>query len=105
MNKGIFALALGALLLAQSFVTEAQQPKKIPRIGYLSTSDIGADTGRFDGIRQRLRELGYIEGQNIVIDYRSGGRNLDRYREAVAELVRLKVDIIVVGAGRPASGL
>lgn len=79
---------------------KAQQPaKKIPRIGFLSTSDTGADTGRFEGIRQRLRELGYIEGQNIVIDYRSGGSNLDRYREVAEELARSKVDIIVVGGG------
>ena len=77
----------------------AQQPNKVPRIAFLSTSDTGADNARFDGIRQRLRELGYIDGQNIVIEYRSGGRDLDRYQKIVAELARLKFDIIVVGGG------
>ena len=77
----------------------AQQPKQIPRIAFLSTSNSRADNTRYDGIRQQLRELGYIEGQNIVIEYRSGGRDLEGYRKAVAELARLNVDIIVVGGG------
>jgi ABC-type uncharacterized transport system substrate-binding protein len=94
---GLFALVVTLAMCGA--VADAQQPKKGPRIAFLSTSDTAADSARFDGIRQRLRELGYIEGQNITIDYRSGGRNLDRYHEVVAELVRLKVDIIVVGGG------
>jgi putative ABC transport system substrate-binding protein len=77
----------------------AQQPKQIPRIAFLSTSNSRADNTRYDGIRQQLRELGYIEGQNIVIEYRSGGRDLEGYRKAVVELARLNVDIIVVGGG------
>jgi ABC-type uncharacterized transport system substrate-binding protein len=91
--------ALCAMLLALCASAHAQPTKKIPRVGFLSTSDTGADTGRFEGVRQRLRELGYIEGQNIAIDYRSGGRNLDRYRQVAEELARSKVDIIVVGGG------
>jgi len=99
MNQRIFVLALGALLFALCPFADAQQAKQIARIAYLSTSDTGADNSRYDRIRQQLRELGYIEGQNIVIEYRSGGRDLDRYRKAAAELARLNVDIIVVGGG------
>jgi putative ABC transport system substrate-binding protein len=99
MNKSLSIGLLATILLATTSPGQAQQARKIPRIGYLSTSDTGADIGRFEGIRQRLRELGYIEGQNIVIEYRSGGRNFDRYQDAAAELLRLKVDIIVVGGG------
>jgi putative ABC transport system substrate-binding protein len=87
------------VLLTLYIPAQAQQPKQIPRIAFLSTSDTRADNARYDGIRQQLRELGYIEGQNIVIEYRSGGRDLDRYRKAAAELARLNVDIIVVGGG------
>ena len=94
------ARVLSILLVLLAFaVIATAQPKKIPRIAFLSTSETGADSGRFDGIRQRLRELGYIEGQNIAIEYRTGGAKLERYQETVVELVRLKVDIIVVGGG------
>jgi putative ABC transport system substrate-binding protein len=99
MESKITAFILCAILFALCSFAEAQQAKKVPRIGYLSTSDTGADFGRFDGIRQRLRELGYIEGHNIAIEYRTGGAKLERYHEVVADLVRLKVDIIVVGGG------
>jgi hypothetical protein len=87
------AILLCAVLFALCWSAQAQQPKKLPRIGYLSTSDAGADIGRFNGIRRHLRELGYTEGQNIAIEYRTGGAKLDRYQEVVAELVRLKMDI------------
>ena len=95
---------VGLVTLALTFVlggavAQAQQPTKIPRVAFLSTSDTRSDNARYDGIRQHLRELGYIEGQNIVIEYRSGGRDLEGYRKAVAELARLNVDIIVVGGG------
>ncbi len=82
---------------------EAQQPKKVPRIGYLSSGDPAGESARAEGIRLALRELGYIEGQNIAIEYRYGmGRgNVDRAPELAAELVRLKVDIIVVAGGGP----
>jgi putative ABC transport system substrate-binding protein len=99
MNQRIFVLALGALLFALGPFAAAQQAKKVPRIAYLNTSDTGADSNRYNGIRQRLRELGYIEGQNIAIEYRSGGRDLERYQKIVAELVRLKVDVIIIGGG------
>jgi putative ABC transport system substrate-binding protein len=80
-------------------VAEAQQPKKVPRIGYLSVSDAATESTRFEGIRLALRERGYIEGQNIAIEYRYAEGKRDRFPELAAELVRLKVDIIVVAGG------
>jgi putative ABC transport system substrate-binding protein len=77
----------------------AQQPKKIPRIGYLSMSDATTESARVEAIRQALRELGYIEGQNIAFEYRYSQGKRDRAPELAAELVRLKVDIIVVAGG------
>jgi putative ABC transport system substrate-binding protein len=99
VSKAILCLALCAMLFALSYSASAQQPKKIPRIAFLWTSNSANSLARFEEIGQRLRELGHVEGENITIEYRSGGRNLDRYREVAAELVRLKVDIIVVGGG------
>ncbi|HEX7233030.1 MAG TPA: ABC transporter substrate-binding protein [Candidatus Binatia bacterium] len=91
---------LGALILALSVEAGAQQSKTISRVAFISSSDTGADrVRRFDGIRQHLRELGYIEGQNIVIEYRPGSSDLNRYQKIVAELTRLKVDVIIVGGG------
>ena len=78
----------------------AQQPKKILRIGYLSAQDPAGESTRSETIRAALRERGYIEGQNIATEYRYTERKPDRYPELVAELVRLKVDIIVVAGGR-----
>src|SRR5215469_12662203 len=89
-------------VLALSISAEAQQPKKVPRIGYLSNADAATDSargGRAEGIRLALRELGYIEGQNIAIEYRYAEGKVDRAPELAAELVRLKVDIIVVASG------
>ena len=79
----------------------AQQSKKVPRIGYLSQFDPARESTRSEAIRLALRERGYIEGQNIAIEYRYAGGKVDRFAELVAELVRLKVDIIVVAAGGP----
>ena len=76
---------------------EAQQTKKIPRIGYLSSTDSSAVSDRSAPFRQALRELGYVEGENIVIEYRYAEH--ERQRAHAAELVRLKVDIIVVASG------
>jgi putative ABC transport system substrate-binding protein len=78
-----------------------QQAKKVPRIGYLSALDVATESNRAETIRQGLRELGYIEGQSIEIDYRYSERKIDRASELIAELVRLKVDIIVVAGGDP----
>jgi ABC-type uncharacterized transport system substrate-binding protein len=95
----ITSLALGAMLVALSYSASAQQPKKVTRIGYLSPVDAATDSPRADGIRLALRELGYIEGQNIAIEYRYAEGRPDREPGLAAELVRLKVDIIVVASG------
>ena len=87
------------MLFALCYSVSAQQPKKVPRIGYLSPVDPATDSARAEGIRLALRELGYIEGQNIAIEYRYAEGRPEREPGLAAELVRLKVDIIVVAAG------
>jgi putative ABC transport system substrate-binding protein len=87
------------MLLAPCSVAEAQQPKKIHRIGYLSPNNPALESTRSEAIRQALRERGYIEGQNITIEYRYADGKVDRFSERAAELVRLKVDLIVVSGG------
>jgi len=87
------------MLLAFCFSAEAQQPKKIPLIGYLSVYDPATESARSEPIRLALRERGYIEGQNIAIEYRYADGKRDLYPELAAELVRLKVDIIVLAGG------
>src|SRR5690242_12244561 len=96
----VLVVALYALLLALRFSAEAQQQvKKIRRIGYLSAYDKASEAGRAAGVRLALRQLGYIEGQNIAIEYRYAEGKRDRYPDFAAELVRLKVEIIVVAGG------
>ena len=102
MKRKITVLALYAMLFAPSFPAEAQQPKKVPRIGYLSLLDPAAEFTRAEGIRLAMRELGYIEGQNIAIEYRYAEGKQDRAPEFAAELVRLNVDIIVAAGGNVA---
>jgi ABC-type uncharacterized transport system substrate-binding protein len=99
MSTKILASLLTAALVASTHLAAAQQPKKVPRIGYLSSVDRPTDLPRAEGIRRGLRELGYIEGQNIAIEYRYAEGRPDREPGLAAELVRLKVDIIVVAAG------
>ena len=87
------------VLHALGVTASAQQPKKVPTIGYLSAGDAAPQSTRAAAIRLALRELGYIEGQNIASEYRYAGEKRDRAPELAAELVRLKVDIIVVTGG------
>jgi putative ABC transport system substrate-binding protein len=101
MTKRILGFALSSMLLAPSFPAEAQQPKKIARIGYLSNTEPGRESARAEAIRLALRELGYVEGQNIAIEYRYAEEKRERLPELAAELVRLKVDIIVALGGDP----
>ena len=90
-----------AVLLAVAVIAEAQQPKKIPGIGYISSGNPASESTRAEAIRLALRELGYIKGQNIAVEYRYAEGKVDRFPKLAAELVRLKVDIIVVvGGGR-----
>jgi putative tryptophan/tyrosine transport system substrate-binding protein len=92
------SILVAVVLLVLGVIAEAQQPKKVPRIGYLSPFDPASDSTRSEAIRRALSELGYIEGQNIAIEYRYAEGKLDRFPELAAELVRLQVDVIV-GAG------
>jgi ABC-type uncharacterized transport system substrate-binding protein len=93
VKRKIFALTLSAMVFSLCVSVEAQQPKKVFRIGYLSQND------RFEAIRVALRELGYIEAQNLVFERRYAEGKRDRYPELASDLVRLKVDLIVVSGG------
>src|SRR5262245_30500554 len=101
-HKVALFLLLTASILITFLSAEAQPPKKVPRIGYLSPTDPASESTRSEGIRLALRALGYIEGQNIATEYRYVEGKIDRYPELTAELVRLKVDIIVVAGGSQA---
>jgi putative tryptophan/tyrosine transport system substrate-binding protein len=97
------AILLGVMLLALSVPSvDAQQPMKVPRIGFLSAPSRSAQSARHEAFRQGLRELGYMEGKNIVIEWRYAEGQLERLPDLAAELVRLKVDVIVAG-GLPAA--
>jgi ABC-type uncharacterized transport system substrate-binding protein len=98
MNKKFVSLALSPLLLALSFRAEAQQPVKVPRIGLLSATSSTQPALATEAFRQGLRELGYVEGKNIVVEYRHAEGQVDRLPTLAAELVRLKVDVIYSGS-------
>jgi putative ABC transport system substrate-binding protein len=101
MKKATVPILVAVILLTVAIVTEAQQPKKVPRIGYLWPGNPTSETTDSEAIRQALRELGYIEGQSIAFEYRYADGKPDRFPELAAELVRLKVDIIVVAGNAP----
>jgi putative ABC transport system substrate-binding protein len=93
----ILIYVLSALIVATIHLAEAQQPKKVPRIGVLIALSPSAISDRIEAFRQGLRELEYVEGKNIVIEYRSAEGKFDRLPHLAAELVRLKIDVIVTG--------
>jgi putative ABC transport system substrate-binding protein len=95
MVRNIIGVVLGALFLAFSVPAEAQQPARIPRIGILNAGSASSAPARVEAFRQRLRELGYVEGKNIVIEYRYAEGKLERLPDLAGELVGLKVDVIV----------
>src|SRR5262245_42415000 len=100
MNKRKFgSFVLCALLFALCQCAEAQQPKKVPLIGYLTSAALARGSIPSEAIRRALREIGYIEGENIAFEYRYAEGKRDRYLELAAELARLKVDVIVVAGG------
>src|SRR5688572_6088028 len=101
MHKKITRRAFCSLLLALPLTARAQQPKKVPRIGYLSNNNPASDSARAEAIRLALRERGYTEGQNIASEYRYAEGRRDRLPALAAELVRLKIDIIVALGGDP----
>ena len=100
-RAAVTSILIAAILLAVAVIAHAQQPKKVPRIGYLSNGDPATESTGSEAIRLALRELGYVEGQNIATEYRYTEGKRDRLPDLLAELVRLKVDVIVTGG--PAS--
>jgi putative tryptophan/tyrosine transport system substrate-binding protein len=96
MKKKFWGLTLCALLLALSVRVEAQQAKKIPRIGFIASGTPSTSAPYRDAFQQGLRGLGYVEGKNIVVEYRFAEGKLDRIPDLTTELVGLKVDAIVV---------
>jgi len=101
MKKAALSILVVVAMLAVAVIAEAQQPKKTPLLGYLSGVNRASESTRAEAIRLALRELGYIEGQNIAIEYRYAEGKSARNDELAADLVRLKVDIIVVAGGTP----
>ncbi len=98
MDQKVFCVALYAMLLTLSFPVDAQQPQKIPRIGYLAQRNTPTPTTpdpAADAFQQGLRDLGYLEGKTILVEYRYAEGSEDRLRALVAELVQLKAEVIV----------
>jgi putative ABC transport system substrate-binding protein len=100
MNRRTAIRRLATFFLTIDSLAESQQPKKVPRIGYLTS--IGRASPNVEAFRQGLRELTYVEGQNIAIDFQSAEGNMDRLPGLAAELVRRKVDIIFAAGGTAA---
>jgi putative tryptophan/tyrosine transport system substrate-binding protein len=95
-KAGALSILVAVVLLAVSVIAEAQQPKKIPRIGVLRPGLAAAPN--YEAFRQGLRELGYVEGQNVVLEFRDAEGKAERLPDLAAELVRLKVDVIVTSS-------
>jgi putative ABC transport system substrate-binding protein len=102
-HEALISIALCATLLAANSRAEAQQPEKPRRIGFLGATSASTIATRLDAFRQGLRELGYVEGKNIVIEYRYAEGKLDRVKDLAIELARFKVELIVSG-GSAATG-
>jgi putative ABC transport system substrate-binding protein len=100
MKNKITVLTLGAMLFALCFPAEAQQPKKVPRIGFLVDGTRSTHSTRIEAFREGLRELGYVEEKNIAIEYRYSAGMADRLPALVTELVSLKVEVIVTAGTR-----
>ena len=98
-NNRVFTFALCVMLFALGAFAQAQQPKKVPRIGYLSARDQANDSPRSGGVLVGLRELGYVDGQNIAIEYRYAQGKPEGFSKLAKELVRQKVDLIVAAGG------
>jgi putative tryptophan/tyrosine transport system substrate-binding protein len=103
MKAKIFVYALPAFILTTIHLAEAQQRAKVPRIGVVLPGTRSSDAHRSDAFRHGLRELGYVEGQNVAIEYRYAEGKLDRFTELAADLVRVKVDVLVSAGGNSAT--
>ena len=110
MSAGYLRFILCILLLAFGTTVDAQPRKKVPRVGYLAAVSASSDAPRLEAFRQGLRELGYVEGQDIIVEYRHIDREFERLPDIAAELVRMNIDILVVVttnaalAGKAAAG-
>ena len=100
MERRTFTAMIAGGLLATPFAAEAQQAAKVPRIGYLA-GNLAVSPHQHEAFRQGLRDLGYVEGRNVVIEYRSAEGRFERLPALAAELVALKVDVIVTAGGTP----
>ncbi len=100
MDRRAFISTLAGGLLTAPLAAEAQQTGKVPRVGFLGNSSPELDSEWVTAFRRGLREIGYVEGQNIVIEYRWAEGKRERFADLAAELVRLKVDVIVTGVDR-----
>jgi len=96
-----FIVTVTLIIFAAAFTADAQQPTKVPRIGFLSGTSRSTISARVEAFRQGLRELGYVEGKNIVIEYRYAEGKFDRLPALADELVRLKVEVIVTAGPQP----
>src|SRR5512134_2694619 len=98
----VLVLGLLAVPFGPRWVLAAEQAPKTPRIGFLSAFEINLRDARIEAFRQGLRDLDYVEGRNITIEYRSADGNRERLAALAADLVHQKVDVIVAGSGPPA---
>jgi putative tryptophan/tyrosine transport system substrate-binding protein len=102
MDRRTFIGTLTGSLLVAPFAAEAQQAGKVYRIGILETIPVAQNAAKLDALRKGLRDLGYVEGRNLLIEYRSADGRAERFPDLASELVRLKVDLIVT-RGTPAA--
>jgi putative tryptophan/tyrosine transport system substrate-binding protein len=99
--KNIVSILLIIAVVVMGAIAKAQQPAKIPRIGWITGASLASNTRRIEAFRGGLRELGYIEGKNIAIEWRGADSNPDRLRSIIAELTNLKLEVIVAAGGAP----
>ena len=97
LRRNVIRLALYGLLIF-NFRAEAQQPKKLPRIGYLTAGSASVAASNVEAFREGLQQSGYVEGKNILVEWRYADGKRDRLRELADELVRMKVDVIVTAS-------
>ena len=100
-STAIFVLAFALIVAAAPLAAQAQQAGKVYRIGILEALPAARNAANLDALRKGLRDLGYVEGRNLVIEYRSADGRAERFPDLASELVRLKVDLIVTGGRQP----
>src|SRR5262249_34129239 len=102
MRRRAFLTLLGGAAVAWPLAARAQQPAKVWRVGVLETISAQLNATNFEALRKGLRDLGYVEGQNLTIEYRSADGQIERFPQLAEELVRAQVDVIIT-RGTPAS--